>query len=285
MVASRRILKVVGENATEVDDLLAEEMPLEIRLGFGPALLRQQQSISVTMRTPGHDFELTLGFLLTEGIVNSSADIAFLEYCRQVKSEDEYGHVVKAELREGIDVDLVRLQRNFYTSSSCGVCGKASLDAVEAQGCKAVADDGKTIAAALMHTLPEIAYKSQVMFRHTGGNHAAALFDWKGELKFLREDIGRHNAVDKVIGAMHPLGESKHDGAVLFLSGRAGFELVQKAAMAGIPVVAAVGAPSALAVDLAEKFNITLVGYLRNGRFNIYSGEKRIELNLQPPIS
>jgi FdhD protein len=258
------------------EDLVVTEEPLEIRLGYGPAGLRQQQNISVTMRTPGHDLELALGFLFSEGLIRSHDDIAHLDYCSQVEKEEERGNVVKAELKAHIVFDAARLQRNFYTSSSCGVCGKASIAALEAQGCGVIADSGHRWAAAELYALPERLRAQQIVFRHTGGIHSAALLSADGATFLLREDVGRHNAVDKVIGAQLVLGRLPLQDHCLFLSGRAGFELVQKAAMAGIPLVASIGAPSSLAVATAERYGMTLLGFVKADRLNVYAGAARI---------
>ncbi len=268
-VSPVKVLRHDHEVATEADDLLVSEEPLEIRLGHGAEDDRHEIRLSVTMRTPGHDDELALGFLFTEGIVARASDVIRVVPCENVKP-DERGNVVRAELRPGIDVDPERWQRNFYTTSSCGVCGKSSIDTVRAHRTTAMADrpvlNGTMIAA-----WPERMRAAQTLFKHTGGIHAAALFDERGEPLLLREDVGRHNAVDKVIGAM-AMNDVAPDGKVLLVSGRAGFELVQKCVMAGIPVMAAVGAPSSLAVELARQSGLTLIGFLRGERFNLYSG-------------
>ncbi|HMQ76204.1 MAG TPA: formate dehydrogenase accessory sulfurtransferase FdhD [Flavobacteriales bacterium] len=251
------------------EDLLVTEEPLEIRLGHGPMDGRHEVQLSVTMRTPGHDDELALGFLFTEGIVDQAAQVVRVEHCANVK-EEERGNVIRAELHPSVDLDPVRWQRHFYTSSSCGVCGKSSIEAVHAQCTRTITSWGPVDAAALIG-LPDRMRAAQTVFRHTGGIHAAALFDRGGELVLLREDVGRHNAVDKVIGAALraslPLGRCQ-----LLVSGRAGFELVQKCVVAGIPLMAAVGAPSSLAVQLARDAGLTLAGFLRGDRFNLYAG-------------
>ena len=251
--------KVDGSTPSPVQDLLAVEDPLEIRIGGRP--------ISITMRTPGNDGELAAGFLFTEGIIQSKDDIAAIK--------DASNHVI-VQLASTAAPELDRLQRNFYMSSSCGVCGKASIEALHAAGCPMLPRNSLAIPAQTIHELPHALRDSQAVFDRTGGLHAAALFDPTGKMLALREDVGRHNALDKLIGAEFlnsriPL----HDRLVL-VSGRASFELVQKALMAGIPLLAAVGAPSSLAVDLARRFQMTLLGFVRDHRFNIYSGEWRI---------
>lgn len=253
----------------ERDDILVAEEPLEIRLGHGPVADRREFRLSVTMRTPGHDEELALGFLFTEGIIRDAAEVVRIVPCEQVKVE-ERGNVVRAELRPDVEVDTGRWQRNFYATSSCGVCGKSSIDAVHAT-CSRPLGAAALLTAAHITSLPEKMRAAQTLFKHTGGIHAAALFDAEGVLLVLREDVGRHNAVDKVIGAM--LGSRiPVDGTTLLVSGRAGFELVQKCVMACIPAMVAVGAPSSLAVQLARAHELLLVGFLRGERFNIYSG-------------
>ena len=270
------IKKVEANSTTDTPDLLAVEEPLEIRIEFGKKSARQQKAISITMRTPGNDLELALGFLFTEGIISSYADVSNIHHCADPQTPEERENVVKAELSPAVDIDLERLQRHFYTTSSCGVCGKASIEAVQATHCPVLPANSLEVAASLIHSLPDRLRKEQAVFEHTGGIHAAALFDAEGKLQLMREDVGRHNAVDKLIGAalyknMLPL--SKY---VILVSGRASFELVQKSLAAGIPVLAAVGAPSSLAVSLATEFNMTVLGFVRNNRFNIYSADHRI---------
>jgi FdhD protein len=261
-----------------VDDLLVTEEPLEIRLGHGPVEDRRELRLSVTMRTPGHDAELALGFLFTEGIIAGKEDVLRVEHCANVKDE-ERGNVVRAELHPSVEVDAQRWQRNFYTTSSCGVCGKASIEAVRTQCTRTITPFGP-IDPNVITALPNRMREAQTVFKHTGGIHAAALFDRDGKLLLMREDVGRHNAVDKVIGAMilawrtipgSAPGQLATNNCQLLVSGRAGFELVQKCIVAGIPLMAAVGAPSSLAVQLAREAGLTLIGFLRGERFNVYS--------------
>lgn len=256
-------------DVSERDDLLVGEEPLEIRLGHGPEDDRKEVRLSVTMRTPGHDEELALGFLFTEGIIKQAGDVLRVAFCEDVK-EEERGNVVRAELHPLIDLDPSRWQRNFYTSSSCGVCGKSSIEAVRTQ-CSIPLGSSGPIDQAVITSLPDRMRAAQTVFKHTGGIHAAALFNEQGELILLREDVGRHNAVDKLVGAMLNLS-LRPDGHLLLVSGRAGFELVQKCIMVGIPMMAAVGAPSSLAVSLARESGLVLIGFLRGERFNTYSG-------------
>lgn len=284
------ILRVTGNRAAEAHrDFLAVEEPLEIQLGYVQRGWRVHKSVSVTMRTPGHDAELAVGFLFTEGILRDpAAQIERVGPPDGDEREKSAGNVVRVELREGVEVDLRRLERHFYTSSSCGVCGKTSIDALglTRPGRKPLAagghHDGQPVMfdAALIHRLPDALRETQEVFERTGGLHAAGLFDAAGTLLGRREDVGRHNAVDKLIGAQLLLGGDHEAGALagrlLFVSGRASFELIQKALAAGIPALAAVGAPSSLAVDLARAYGATLLGFVRDGRFNVYSGAARL---------
>jgi FdhD protein len=248
------------------EDFLAAEEPLEIRIGEDP--------LSVTMRTPGHDLELAAGFLLTEGLIQRRAQIVALEADAGITAENR-GNVVLARLAPEAAPDFEKMRRHFFAASSCGICGKASIDSVRARTLVAPNPDFRLDPEVLVR-LPEKLRESQAVFGRTGGLHAAALFDGTGELLVLREDIGRHNAVDKVIGwalleERVPLGNT-----ILLVSGRGGFEIVQKAIVAGLPVVASVSAPSSLAVQLARELGQTLIGFLRGRRFVIYAGEERI---------
>lgn len=276
-VSSVTILRQVQSEREEKPDLLATEEPLEIRIGFGPLSGRQQKSISVTMRTPGHDFELACGFLFTEGIIHSFDQIESIKYCEDVGKQEEKGNVVRVELKPEVQIDFEKLQRHFYTSSSCGVCGKTSIDSVKVN-CSSVQGELK-ITSEVIHALPDTLRKAQAVFEYTGGLHASALFDPNGSLIILREDVGRHNALDKVIGAMLFQKAVPLSNYVLLVSGRASFELVQKAAVAGISILAAVGAPSSLAVQLAKEVGMTLLGFVRDKRFNIYCNDQRITNN------
>ena len=252
-------------------DRVAVEEPLEIRLGFESAGERHTRSVSITMRTPGHDEDLATGFLYTEGIVSSQNDIAVVKPCRG-------DNTVRVELEDGIAVDLDKLTRHFYTTSSCGVCGKASLDALRVQGCNALDTASFSMRQDILITLPDKLRAAQETFEETGGLHAAAAFDEAGNLVVVREDVGRHNAVDKVIGALLRKSRLPASALGLMVSGRASFELMQKAVVAGMPLLAAVSAPSSLAVELAQEFNMTLVGFLRGDTYNVYAGPERIGL-------
>lgn len=260
------------------NDLLAVEEPMEIRLDYGPATARTSQPVSVTMRTPGYDFELALGFLFTEGIIQLPEDVKQVRYCTDMQTVENQNNIVRVYLHEQVAVDMERLKRNFYTSSSCGVCGKESIENVYTQ-CKPVLQTGWQVNAETILRLPAELREKQRVFEYTGGLHASALFDQKGNLLLVREDIGRHNALDKLAGATLFGKTEKKDllKTILLLSGRASFELIQKAAMASIPVVCAVGAPSSLAVQMAKTAGITLIGFLRGERFNIYCGAERIK--------
>lgn len=281
-IAELPIQKIKSGSLLETNDTVAVEEPLEIRLLYGPAGKRIEQGISVTMRTPGHDGELAIGFLFTEGIISDASAILSIGQEEPPATDISRGqppNSIRIALREGVSLDLGRLQRHFYTSSSCGVCGKSSIDSLRTV-CPAPAATGEAapLDTSFILSLPPLLREGQGVFDSTGGLHASALFDRKGNLLSLREDIGRHNALDKVIG--HALQQTwlPLSSNILLLSGRACFELIQKAAMAGIKIIAAVGPPSSLAVQLAEEQGMTLVGFLRQERFNIYSGAHRIRI-------
>lgn len=270
------ISRVTGHRQAPDSDVVAIEEPLEIRLGYLGATGRTAKSVSITMRTPGNDLELAMGFLFGEGIIRDPSDIESIDHCGPPTNDQGLRNVVRVELRGGVRLDLQRLERHFYTSSSCGVCGKASLEALKIQSHYTITENGLQLVPAQLCALPDKLRARQQVFDETGGLHASGLFDARGELGEVREDVGRHNALDKLIGAMFAAGQLPLSNHGILLSGRASFELVQKAMMAGCPMLAAVGAPSSLAVELAEEFGITLIGFLRNGRFNIYSGPHRI---------
>ncbi|MGI4762045.1 MAG: formate dehydrogenase accessory sulfurtransferase FdhD [Janthinobacterium lividum] len=271
------VQRVAGTALTRDTDLLAIEAPLEISLEHGPAGQRQTQTLAVTMRTPGHDAELAAGFLLSEGIISGPADIAGLAHYADPRRPKERGNVLRAALAPHVVLELGRLERHFYTTSSCGVCGKTSIDAVKATSCPAPSPaDSPRVSASLIHQLPQRQRAAQQVFEQTGGLHATALFSAEGELLLLREDVGRHNAFDKVVGAALLAGQLPLGQRIALLSGRASFELVQKAALAGVAILAAIGAPSSLAVEAAEEFGLTLLGFVRQERFNIYTHAQRI---------
>jgi FdhD protein len=265
------VLRIRGSVHATRPDTVASEEPLEIRLGGTP--------LAVTMRTPGDDFDLVHGFLATEGVISSAGDLAGLRYCNSVDDEGRNTYnVVDVDLAPGVAMPDTSLERNFYTSSSCGVCGKASIDAIRTKTRFDVAGDPVRLPLGVLLALPDRLRAEQQVFDKTGGLHAAGLFTGDGELVALREDVGRHNAVDKVIGDGVRAGRLPLAGHVLMVSGRASFELTQKAAMAGIPVLAAVSAPSSLAVELAREVGITLVGFLRGDGCNVYTCPERLVL-------
>lgn len=273
-VSVQRIKGVVC-NGVESDALAVEE-PLEIRLGVSENGKTAHKSISITMRTPGNDFELAAGFLFTEGIINSKNQIARIHHCGLPNKTNNLQNTVRVDLAPETAIDFKKLERHFYTSSSCGVCGKSSIEALHTGVCKLERSDFPVFAAQTIHCLPDVLRESQNVFEQTGGLHAAGLFEASGKLIALHEDVGRHNAVDKLIGSQFLNGKTPLSDKLLQVSGRASFELVQKALMAGIPILSAVGAPSSLAVELAQEFGMTLLGFVRNNRFNIYCGAERI---------
>jgi FdhD protein len=259
-------------------DLLAAEEPLEIVLAFGETNNRRRQSISVTMRTPtGNDFELALGFLLTEGVISSYKDVISVRYTASELDKTAQSNVVQVDLQPSVKFDAEKLQRHFYTSSSCGVCGKTSIDMVQTTSCFWLKKGLPIVKSTILMDLPNKLRKAQAVFEATGAIHAAALFDTEGVLIAVREDVGRHNALDKLIGWAMQHNRLPLSNHILLVSGRSSFELVQKALMAGIPILAAVGAPSSLAVQLANDNGMTVVGFLKEHRFNIYSSFERID--------
>jgi len=274
-VAHVPVQRILGDDRLEVMDDLAVEEPLEIQLDYPGPQGTERRSLSITMRTPGHDEELALGFLWTEGIIRSPADLRQVRPVRQSPCRD---NLVRVALADHVTVDLGRLERHFYTTSSCGVCGKASIQALRTQNAFPPWPEGSPpfFPASLLHRLPATLRAAQEVFETTGGLHASALFDRNGACLVLREDVGRHNALDKVIGRSLLDGQLPLRDRLLLVSGRASFELVQKASMAGLPFLGAVGAPSSLAVELAREAGMTLVGWLRDGRFNVYTGGWRL---------
>ncbi len=274
-IAKTEIVRVQGQEQSQMQDFVVMEEPLEIRLGFLKNGARAQKSISVTMRTPGNDEELALGFLFTEGIIASADQVTGFSR-PPVRWKQAKENVLVAMLADDVELDFGRLERHFYTSSSCGVCGKASIEAVRVQGRFELPEAVPMFPADLLHKMPELLASRQSIFDCTGGLHGAALFDKNGKLLLSREDVGRHNALDKLIGAALGQGLVPLSECLVLVSGRAGFELVQKSVIAGVAVLAAVGAPTSLSVELAEEAGMTLVGFLRNGQFNIYSSSERI---------
>ena len=264
----RRVARVRGGASSMRPDTLVVEEPMEIRL--------DGQSLAVTMRTPGNDFELATGFLVTEGVISTAADIADQRYCTGARPDTRY-NIVNVRLAPGVPAPDPSVERAFYTTSSCGICGKGSIDAVHTVTRWQVADDPAPVASSVLAELPERLRQHQAVFERTGGLHAAGLFTTAGELLCLREDVGRHNAVDKVIGWACRQDALPLRGCVLQVSGRASFELVQKSLMAGIPIMSAVSAPSSLAVDLAAESGMTLAGFVRGETMNVYTGGHRVD--------
>ncbi|VTP96103.1 formate dehydrogenase accessory sulfurtransferase FdhD [Sphingobacterium daejeonense] len=261
------------------EDLLAVEEPLEIRISFSYANQVGMKSISVTMRTPGNDKDLALGFLFTEGIIDSFDQVKSVSYLK-VDCSNNKENIVVVELNEGVEPNLGTADRNFYTTSSCGVCGKGSIQSIKTVSkFQGMVPEIQSFGAKVLFDLPEKLRSAQDNFEVSGGIHASGIFTSDGELMFLREDVGRHNALDKLIGHALQEGLLPLNRFVLLLSGRASFELIQKAAMAGISIVAAIGAPSSLALELAKEFNITLIGFLKNNRFNIYNQNENIHID------
>ena len=272
-----RVSRLNTEGGEISDDSLAVEEPLEIVVAFGEVHKRQRQSISITMRTPtGNDFELALGFLFTEGIISGYQDVISVRYIASELDENAQTNVVQVDLQPTVSFDAHKLQRHFYTSSSCGICGKTSIEMVQTTACYWLTKGFPMVKSSILFDLPDKLRAAQTVFEETGGIHAAALFDTEGVLIALREDVGRHNALDKLIGWGIQQNRLPLTNHILMVSGRSSFELVQKAMMAGIAILAAVGAPSSLAVELADENNMTVIGFLKNNRFNIYSCFDRI---------
>ena len=265
--------RFAGKSSRNRRDAVAVEEPLEIRLTTPQG---DEHQVAVTMRTPGDDFDLTVGFLFSEGLIQRRSDVLDLRYCTNVDVQ-EY-NVMTVQLSEGASFNPTDLTRNFYTTSSCGVCGKASLEAIEIQGCVPLPEDGLVIKSQVIRALPDALREGQQIFKRTGGLHAAGLFTVDGDLQILREDVGRHNALDKVVGNQFLESGLPLEGSVLAVSGRASFEIMQKALMAGVAVIVAVGAPSSLAVDVASEFAMTLIGFAKEEGFNVYTGTSRVSL-------
>lgn len=271
-----RRVTLAGGSVEVTADALALEEPLEIRVTFGPESARQTKGVSITMRTPGHDRELAAGFLIGEGMLRSLNELEAVYSSGPRFGEEGHQHIVHVALKPGVTVDLDRLQRNFYTTSSCGVCGKTSIEALEMDHFPALPKPEWQVEAATICALPARLREAQEIFNRTGGLHAAGLFTPEGKPLAVREDVGRHNAVDKVIGTQFLAGRAPLSGCVLVVSGRASFELMQKALASGIPMLVAVGAPSSLAVEVAAKFGATLIGFTKPAGFNIYTGAERV---------
>jgi FdhD protein len=275
--STRQITRISGQEIRHCPDELALEEPLEIQLATGPGQSRVWKTLAITMRTPGHDRELAAGFLVGEGLLRSLDQVEAVHSLGGRDPVNGWQHQVRVTLRPGVELDLERLQRNFYTTSSCGVCGKTSIEALEMNIFAPVAAASWQIETAVLCSLPARLRQAQEVFDQTGGLHAAGLFTPEGRPVVVREDVGRHNAVDKVVGSQFLAG-SLSDG-ILVVSGRASFELMQKTIAAGIPILVAVGAPSSLAVEVAEKFGATLIGFTKSTGFNIYAGPERVGID------
>jgi len=261
----------------DIQDTLVVEEPLEIRIAYGLAHMRKEKSISITMRTPGHDFELAAGFLYTEGVIHSLEDLNDITYSKVANMQTGQCNVVSVHLQPKVRFDPKLLERHFYTNSSCGVCGKATLEALRIRNDPIMPGNGHILSHEIIERMAKKLRPAQKIFQQTGALHAAGLFDFTGNLISLHEDVGRHNAVDKVIGERLLKNQVPLRQYLLLVSGRASFEIIQKALSAGIPIVAAVSAPSSLAVELAIDFNMTLLGFVRDGNYNIYAGAERIQ--------
>ncbi len=276
---TRQITRVSGQDSQLLPDHLALEEPLEIQIAYGPDAGRKSKTVSITMRTPGHDRELAAGFLVGEGILRSLDQVEAVHARGPRFGEQGWQHSVRVTLRPNVTIDLDRLQRNFYTTSSCGVCGKTSMEALELSAFSPLPRASWQIDARTISAMPARLREAQAIFDQTGGLHAAGLFSPEGKPIVVREDVGRHNAVDKVIGSQFLTGRDLLSDTVLVVSGRASFELMQKAIASGIPMLVAVGAPSSLAVEVAEKFGATLIGFTKPNGFNIYTGAERVLLD------
>lgn len=269
LTARRNVLRLGGPADVRRPDTLVVEEPLEIRVSGRP--------MAITMRTPGDDMDLAAGFLVSEGVISAASHLRAMRFCADANAEDGNTYnILDVDLAPGVSAPDPSLERSFYTSSSCGLCGKASLEAVRTQTRFSVSEDPLTVPVTVICQLPERLREAQRVFDRTGGLHAAGLFSATGELLVLREDVGRHNAVDKVVGWALREDHVPLSSTVLLVSGRASFELTQKAWMAGIPMLAAVSAPSSLAVDLAVEAGMTLIGFLRGDTMNVYAGEQRV---------
>jgi len=268
------VRRFVGDNLMSRKDVVAVEEPLEIRIEYTADGVLKRAPISITMRTPGEDFELAVGFLYSEGIIQGREDVRQVSYCQG--DEPQTYNIVLIKLAETVVFDFEGLARNFYTTSSCGVCGKASLEAIDLKGYEKITDMDFKVSPAVIKRLPDTLRERQGLFERTGGIHAAGLFSQSGECFSIQEDVGRHNAVDKVVGQAFLKSLIPLDRHILIVSGRTSFEIMQKALAARLSVVVAVGAPSSLAVDLAEKFGITLLGFTKVDGFNVYAGSERI---------
>ncbi len=271
-VKNIQLHKINSGAINETTDKVAVEEPLQIQLNYSTATGQMLKDIAVTMRTPGNDAELGAGFLFTEGIIKSYEEISEIKHAH---ADENLIHII---LKENVMPAMVNAARNFYATSSCGICGKASIDAIHTVSQYGEVKNNSSIRPQVFYSLQSGLKKQQKVFEDTGGIHASALFDAVGNFMLVREDVGRHNALDKVIGAAMLANQLPLNNCILLLSGRASFELIQKAVMAGIKIIASVGAPSSLAVEMATENDVTLIGFLKEDRFNIYSGKERISL-------
>jgi len=270
------VTRIAADDSEHEEDLLAVEEPLQIRLQYKEHERWQEESLAITMRTPGNDFELAAGFLFAEVVIGGLDDISQIRHCSNVQQQEQ-GNVVIVRLAPHTLFDLNKLQRHFLANSSCGICGKSVIDAIRGRQDTLDCKISQQITVGTIRKLNKELEKRQTVFRHTGGLHASGLFDFQGNVLLLREDIGRHNALDKVVGAALFSHKVPLDDTLLFLSGRISYELVQKALQAKIPIIVAVGAPSSLAVKLADAGGITLIGFLRGNCFNVYTHPDRIQ--------
>jgi FdhD protein len=277
LVSYSNIHRYKKRDTTELQDLLAVEEPLQIRLEFEQNGAWHKKDLLVTMRSPGNDFDLAMGFLFAEGMIKSEKDILLMRYCQQVRPEEK-GNVLIIHFVKGFNVDFKKLERNFYTHSSCGICGKTAIAAVKCENETLPVDENWQLTPETILSIPENLQASQTAFKYTGGLHAAALYDKNGALLLLREDIGRHNALDKLIGAGMKEKIFHGDKKIVLLSGRVSYEMAQKAINAGVSVLLAFGPPTHLAVALAEEKKMTLIGFLKKESFNIYSTPERIKM-------
>jgi FdhD protein len=282
-LVSRAVERLSARGLDEVTDDLAVEEPLDMQVEFGPADGREVKTISITMRTPGHDRELAVGFLVGEGLLRSLDQVESVSGQGPRFGASGVQNGVRVALRPGVALDLKRLERNCYTTSSCGVCGKTSMEALKLNFFPALADSDWQVSEQVVRSLPDRLREAQEVFEQTGGLHAAGLFTPRGRAIIVREDVGRHNAVDKVIGTQFLAGNGLLSRTILVVSGRASFELMQKALAASIPMLVAVGAPSSLAVQVAEKFGATLIGFTKRTGFNIYTGSGRVRIESPLP--
>ncbi|MFN4813043.1 MAG: formate dehydrogenase accessory sulfurtransferase FdhD [Bacteroidota bacterium] len=275
-VVHKKITRLKDNSVSNVNDLLAVEEPMQIKLLYWQGDIPVETNISITMRTPGNDFELSVGFLFTEGVITNPDFIESVSYCNKALSEGKE-NVVKVMLKKNAPVQLPQAERNFYISGSCGVCGKTAIESLEQTACFPI-DFDFSVNHEQLFQLKNQMQQEQVNFKYTGGIHACALFDETGNIMIMREDIGRHNALDKLIGHYTLQQALPLEKKILLLSGRISFELVQKAVMAGIPIICGVGAPSSLAVETAERSGVTLIGFLKETSLNIYTHSQRVRL-------